>query len=90
MTKAASPSRHAVEPVVSRLCEDGDRGPRPARPGGRGDGAPLGLGEGERRGRGELQAPAPGVGDGPHQHSWLPQVWRERPGGRRRGLVIWG
>lgn len=48
--------RHPVEPVVSRLGEDGDCGPCIARALRRGDGGPLGLGAGQRqrRGRGEL------------------------------------
>lgn len=77
------PRRHPVEPVVPRLCENGDRGSCAARPLRRSAGSPFWLGEREQRsGRqgGELQAQASGVGDGPHQHSRLPEVrtdcWR--------------
>ncbi len=66
--------RHAVEPVVSRLCKDGDRGPRAACHVRRGDGSSLGLGEGERRGRGELQTQTLGVGDSAHQHHRMLKV----------------
>ena len=69
-----------MEPVVSRLGEDGDRGPRTPRPLRRGHGAPFWLGAREQRsgrGGGELQAQTPGVGDGPHQHGWLPEVREE-------------
>lgn len=68
-----------MEPVLSRLHQNGDCGPRAARPLRRGDGAALGLGAREQRGRsrgGELQAQASGVGDGPHKHSRLPEVRR--------------
>ncbi|KAF3851962.1 hypothetical protein F7725_005317 [Dissostichus mawsoni] len=41
--------RDAVEPVVSRLGEDGDRGPRTPCPLRRGDGAPFWLGAREQR-----------------------------------------
>lgn len=83
-------SRHAVEPFVSRLRENGDRGPRAARPLRRGDGAPFGLGARVQRGggqrRGELQAQASRVGDLPHQHGRLSTVWKEetREAGSRR------
>ncbi len=79
--------RDSVEPVVSRLCENGDRGPCTARPLRRSDGTPLRLGAREQRSRrrgGELQAQTSWVGDGPHQHSRLPEVWKE---GGVRGSV---
>lgn len=72
--------RNAVEPVVSRLCENGDRGPRAARALRRGDGSPLGLGTRQQRSkcrRGKLQAPTSRMGDSPHQHSGLPEVRRK-------------
>lgn len=79
------PPRYAVELVIPRLCENGDCGPCTACPLGRGDGASFRLGARDqwRRSRGgELQAQTSWVGDGPHQHSRLPEVWRDLMIGR--------
>lgn len=78
--------RDIVESVVPRLCENGDCGPCAARPLWRGDGAPFRLGAREQRSRrrgGELQAQTSWVGDCTHQHSRLPEVWKDGD------LMIW-